>query len=165
MSGKTEKKGRASSNGARDETSPEKVQRTKPRPVTIFCDELTIEEGGETYHPHAGELIRLTGGATVADIKMAVDLQAFKDIDMGTEEGKAKMAEVKEGLESIVDVLAHRLQSWTWTDDNDRPYGPPTREILEGLRFEELMWILTASLKTARTDAERLKDMAPSMTS
>ena len=174
MSAKTEKKARASDNGARDEIlenvspigeePPEKIQRTKAPPVTIFCDDLVIEVDGEAYHPHAGELIRLTGGASVADIKMAVDLQKFKDIDMSTEEGKERMEDVKEGLILLTGQLAHRLQSWTWTDDADRPYPPPTQEILESLRFEELMWILTASLKTARTDAERLKGSAPSTT-
>jgi hypothetical protein len=169
MSAKTEKKARrqmaTSGNGARDEAPPAKVERTKAPPTTIFCDELTIEIGGEKYHPHAGELVRLSGGASVADIKMAVDLQKFKDIDMSTDEGKARMEDVKVGLVGMVGSLAQRLQSWTWTDDAGRPYGEPTREILEGLRFEELIWILTASLKTARSDAERLKGSAPSTTS
>ena len=96
---------------------------------------------------------------------MAVDLQKFQDIDMSTEEGKERMVEVKEGLLLLTGTLAGRLQSWTWTDDAGRDYGPPTEEILQGLRFEELMWILTASLKTARTDAERLKGTAPLTTS
>ena len=165
MSAKTEKKARVSDNGARDEQPPAKIERTKAPPTTIFCDELTIEVDGEKYHPHAGELIRLSGGASVADIKMAVDLQKFKDIDMSTDEGLARMEDVKAGLMGMVGSLGQRLQSWTWTDDAGRLYGEPTREILEGLRFEELMWILTASLKTARTDAERLKGSAPSTTS
>lgn len=164
MSGRTSKKARAPDNGARDEAPPAKIERTKVPPTTIFCDELEIEVDGETYHPHAGELIRLSGGASVADIKMAVDLQKFSDIDLSTDEGREKMAEVKSGLVMMVGSLATRLQSWTWTDDANEPYPPPTREILEGLRFEELMWILTASLKTARTDADRLKGSALSTT-
>lgn len=166
MSAKTEKQTRrqaqASGNDTSDEAPPAKVERTKAPPTTIFCDELTIEIDGEKYHPHAGELIRMSGGASVADIKMAVDLQKFKDIDMSTDEGRERMDDVKTGLGLMVGSLVQRLQSWTWTDDAGRDYGPPTREILECLRFEELMWILTASLKTARTDAERLKGSAPS---
>ncbi len=156
---------RESDNGARDEAPPEKVERTKAPPVTIFCDDLTIELDGKEYHPHAGELVRLSGGASVGDIKMAVDLQKFKDIDMSTDEGRERMEEVKVGLMLMVTGLAARLQSWTWTDDAGQLYPPPTAEILETLRFEELMWILSASLNTARKDADRLKDSAPSTTS
>lgn len=169
MSAATEKKARQkareSDNGARDEAPPEKVKLTKAPPVTIFCDDLTIEVDGEKYHPHAGELVRLSGGASVGDIKMAVDLQKFKDIDMSTDEGKERMEEVKAGLMLMITGLAARLQSWTWTDNNGQLYPPPTAEILETLRFEELMWILSASLSTARKDADRLKDSAPSTTS
>ncbi len=161
MSGKTAKKARAADNGARDEAPPLAVERTKAPPRVIFCDELVIKDGEEEYHPHAGELIRLIGGASVGDVKMAVDLQKFGDIDMSTEEGKARMEEVKAGLELVTGQLALRLHSWTWTDDTATPYPQPTKEILESLRFEELMWILTASLKVARSDNARLKGSAP----
>ncbi len=161
---KAKRQARASDNGTRDEIPPEKVQRTKAPPVTIFCDDLAIEVDGEKYYPHAGELIRLSGGASVADIKMSVDLQKIKDIDISTDEGKERIEEVKFSLMQVVGSLAARLQSWTWTDDAGEPYPTPTREVLETLRFEELMWILSASLKTARKDADRLKGSAPSTT-
>lgn len=168
MSAKAEKakrQARTSDNGARDDAPPAKVERTKAPPVTIFCDDLVLEVDGEKYHPHAGELVRLTGGATVGDIKMAVDLQKFKDIDMSTDEGRERMEEVKAGLLLMVGSLAARLQSWTWTNDAGELYPAPTAEVLETLRFEELMWILSASLSTARKDADRLKGSAPSTTS
>lgn len=153
-------------NGASDEQPPAKIERSKAPPRAVFCDDLVIEVDGEEYHPHAGEVIRFSGGASVADVKMAVDLQKFRDIDMSTKEGKERMEEVKAGLQLVSGQLTLRIHSWDWTDDADEPYSsPPTQEIIESLRFEELMWILTASMRTVRTDAERLKGSAPSTTS
>lgn len=167
MSAKTEK--RARDNGARDEQPPAKVERTKAPARAVYADDLTLTVEGQDYHPHAGECVRFSGGMSVADVKMVVDLQGFQEMEIGgeiTEEQREQLREFTVKLEDAADFIAARIQSWTWTDESGDPYPErPDSALLRGLRFEELMWLLTAGFRVARLDDARLKGSQPSTTS
>ena len=166
MSAKTEKKARASDNGARDEQPPAKVERTKAPPLAVYADDLTTEVDGVDYHPHAGEVVRFTGGMSVGDVKMVVDLSEFQNMQMGgadlTDEQRDKLKDFTAKLDEAADFMAARIVSWTWTNDREEPYeDPPTAKLLRALPFSELMWLLTAGFKAARGDDARLKGSQP----
>ena len=158
------KTSRAPNNGARDEQPPAKVERTKAPPLAIYADDLMLEVDGVEYHPHAGEVVRFSGGMTVGDVKMIVDLSAFQDMEIGgtdlTAEQRERLQTFTRQLEDATDFIAARIHSWDWTDDRGNRYDdPPSALLLRTLPFAELMWLLTAGFNTARGDDVRLKGM------
>ncbi len=167
MAGKTARKSRAS-NGARDEV-PAGVERTKAPPRKVYADDLTITVDGKDYNPHAGEWVRFAGGMSVGDVKLVVDLQGFQDTQAAT--GKATQEQIDQlrdftdKLGEATEFIAARIVSWNWTDEASRPYPEcPSATALRGLRFEELMWLLTAGFRAAGSDDARLKGSRRSTT-
>ena len=170
MTAKAEKEARVSDNGARDEQPPVKIERTKAPPLAVYADDLTLTVEGQDYHPHAGECVRFTGGMTVGDVKMVVDLSAFQDMELGggevTPEQREKLKVFTEKLEDATTFIAARIHSWDWTDARGDLYPEqPDAALLRTLPFQELMWLLTASFGAARSDDVRLKGSQPSTTS
>lgn len=97
--------------------------KTKP-PVKlrrVVADDLAIEMDSETYYPHAGESVVFKGRATVGLYVMI-----------------AQLGSSPEGLS----LLAEQIDSWTWTDDEGKPYPEPTLDALLRLPTEELGWLI-----------------------
>lgn len=119
------------------------TQKSKPplTPRRIFADDLAVEQGGETYYPHAGEFVEFKG-------RPAVGLYL-------------RFGQLGDSPEAV-SLLLEYLTDWDWTDDEGKPYGPPTIEALMRLPAVELGWLLTNAASEPKTEEAHLNGSSPS---
>ena len=100
------------------------MEKRKPplAPRRVMADDITVEVGGETYHPHAGEYVEFKGRPSVGLY--------------------LKVAQLGESPEALM-LLVENLHAWTLTDDGGNEYpNPPALDSLLRMPGEELGWLL-----------------------
>lgn len=112
-----------------------------------------IEEGniivqGTPHYIHQGEWVEVLPVGNMREFLAVSKLgAAFGDIgrDMMGSAMAAGLAE--KALDDICDVLAERVLSWTWTDNDFHPLSPPFRNrdvFRHTIGVEELLWLVGA---------------------
>jgi hypothetical protein len=131
------------------------LQRTKVPPLRVSSDSYTITSGGETYRPHAGEWVDVKGGTRLRDMLTAV---ALGELAAGFDGAPtpAALAAFKGQLDDLAAAVHERITDWSWTDDAEKPYAsPPWLTDIQGLDFNELMWLATAGMQTPTSEAQK----------
>lgn len=140
-----------------------RLAKTKLPVRTVKCDDLELEQGGKTYRPHYGETVTFAGGTFVQALTLALDLAQLRDLDQADADNMEQVEGIRRRLDDAVDLLSQVITAWTWTDAGDKPYPDrPTPIILRTLVFEELLWLVGASMpETTRTEASRKNGSSP----
>jgi hypothetical protein len=119
------------------------MKQTKQPARRICCDGLKVEAGGVVYHPHADEYVEFVGGPSwsfMRDAALMTQLESRPFNTLNAEESRAMIAT----LDRLVEFLASRISSWTWTGPDGEPLPEPTREVLGGLEQAEVLWLIQA---------------------
>ncbi len=84
-----------------------------------------------------------------------MDLAALAEVDTDNPTME-QVQELKDKLAAAAKQVHPLIQSWTWTDDAGAKMPAPTVEVLMSLRFEELAYLVSASMGDAqRKDDDR----------
>lgn len=122
-----------------------KKKPNKIPPRRVYADDLTIIQDGEEYHPHAGEWVDVRGSTSLASMRLITRVQHLQG--MGSEDMTAEdIQELDEAIVSLTQYVSGLIAGWNWTDDEGNKYpSPPTAEIIEHLRVEEMWWLMSAT--------------------
>lgn len=130
-------------------------------------DDLAIEQDGIEYRPHEGEWVDVLPGYTVGDLqdvtrweKLMDDRQAIGDDE--PEAMVAWMGRAEAVLGDMSRSIDRRLVGWSWTDGRGRPLPEPSPEVIAGLTWDELSYLMRIVRGQAETD--RKNGSAPSRT-
>ena len=119
------------------------MKRTKQPARRILCDEMTVEAGGVVYHPHAGEYVEFVGGPSwsfMRDAALMTQLESRPFNTLDPQESKAMITV----LDRLIEFLASRIASWTWTGPDGKALPKPTHEVLGELEQAEVLWLIQA---------------------
>lgn len=134
------------------------MNRSKPPKRTVKSDSFKVDQDGESYFPHAGESVTFKGRGSVRSAMTAMSLSRLSDLPSE----KITTAMDPDGIMGkVLHELADNIHSWTWTDPDGEPYPErPDRELLAGLEFGELAWLLSAMAgnEERATEEERKND-------
>ena len=92
-------------------------------PRRVVADDLAVNYNGEVYYPHAGEWVEFKGRPSVGLY--------------------LRFMEMADASSKGIQELTPHVLAWDWTDDDGKPYPPPSVEVISGLPPEELKWLLT----------------------
>lgn len=116
------------------------MEKSKPPrlDITSDCADYVVSVGGEEYHPHAGETVRIAGPRPGWHfLELISRLQASDGSAAG----------------EILVELSGVVQGWEWTDDSGQPLPAPSLDVLGRLSVPEVMYL--AQLYMTGSEAAR----------
>lgn len=121
------------------------MNRTKSKPpkLTVPGDSYVVTVDGESYYPHAEETVTFRRRGSVEATLASLRLSGIASLTA------AEMGEALNDdgvLGSVLRLLSENIEGWTWTDDSGTPLPDPTPEVLRGLDFSELVWLIGAQM-------------------
>lgn len=119
------------------------MKASKPPLREVASDAITVTVDDVEYHPHAGERVWFRPGASSNAMRLILKLQALQKATLTSDEAAAFGALLQEAATYIASAVVR----WDWTDINGDPMPPITPESAINLDLEEVMWLLTASVK------------------
>lgn len=129
---------------------PTKTKPTKIPTRTVVADDLAVEVDGETYYPHAGEVVTFRGRMSVGDYLNSAKLAA-----LGSDMSAEQVDKLDDLFGQTIEALAKRIVSWDWTDDAGDPLpSPPDADVLRGLATEEVQWLIGKSAGVRSEDEQ-----------
>lgn len=135
------------------------IERHKLPPRRVKSDDYTVDVGGETYTPRAGEWVEFSGAVNV---KLLLASTALMELDSAN--NAENMQHFRAALEDVVAGLAPLIRSWNWTNDaGERLPSPPSEDNLRDLTLEEVIYLMGAAGRGARgnKDTDRKNGSSP----
>ncbi|MCX6023004.1 MAG: hypothetical protein NTZ05_14995 [Chloroflexi bacterium] len=135
----------------------------KPQPRTILSDDFKIMDNGEEIAPHEGEHIVLPPSLPIGEYQTLA--RFYAGLRSGDPNDGNVLARMDTLFEEACQILARRLRSWTWTDDEGealpQPKGNP--DAIRALSDDEMYYLLGRAIN-GRSAAEAKNADAPAPT-